>query len=533
MTDRARDVAQVLSVLKAGRWLLLALVVVAATFAYANSLTQPERFRASAQLLFGRTTPADTVAGGGAAAGGDPAREAATTLALASLDRVAARTRRQFSGPVTVDDLKNAVSVTATGNSDLLTVTAEWSTPTQAAALANAFADSIVTLRRQTAQSEVQRSIDAVNATLRTTLATRAPGLDADEVRTLRDRAGRLRVLKALQTGDVQIVQRASPPAGPSSPRPVRDAVLAAFVALLLGVGLLLLRSRLDGRLRGEEDLTSLIPAPILARVPETRRSPLRNLDATAHNQSFVEAFEFLRLNLQLMEVSGSARGRRASTPAAPVRDDRGRFAGAPAAGNGRRLVLAITSPVASSGKTTTLCWLARSLAAAGERLGAVDLDLRNPTLHRFFGVSDGEASTGVTVPLDRDEHGGRIPGARGQLRLLSGEDASPARSHLPGRDGALGTMLQRLRDDADYVLVDTSPVATVAHASAVAAAADGVILVIDLTHTRRKDVIAAKRQLDNTHAHVLGIVLNRASDAAQSYHADPVPASAPHTLTA
>jgi non-specific protein-tyrosine kinase len=532
MTDRTRDVAQVLSVLKAGRWLLLALVLVASAFAYANSLTQPERFRASAQLLFGRTTPADTVAGAGAAAAGDPAREAATTLALASLDRVAVRTRRQFSGPVTVDALKNAVHVTATGNSDLLTVTAEWSTPAQAAALANAFADSIVALRRQTAQSEIQRSIDAVNATLGSTRAAAPTGPDAGEARALRDRVGRLRVLEALQTGDVQIVQRAGPPAGPSSPRPVRDAVLAGLLALLLGVGLLLLRSRLDGRLRGEEDLASLIPAPILARVPETRRSPLRNLAAAAHDQSFVEAFEFLRLNLQLMEVSGSARGRREPAHASRSRDERGRFAGSAAPEDGRRLVLAVTSPVASSGKTTTLCWLARSLAAGGEHLAAVDLDLRNPTLHRFFGVDD-EGSAAVTVALDRDEHAGHTRGARGELRLLSGEDTSLPRPDVTGRHGALGTMLQRLRNDADYVLVDTSPVATVAHASAVAAAADGVILVIDVGRTRRKDVIAAKRQLDNAHAHVLGIVLNRASDAPQSYHADPVPAPATHTLTA
>src|SRR4051794_2443601 len=375
MNDRGHDLAQVVSVLKAGRWLLLALVLVAAAFAYGNSLAQPERFRASAQLLFGRTTPADTLAGAGAAAGGDPAREAATTLALASLDRVAARTRRQFSGPVTVGDLKNAVSVSATGNSDLLTVAAEWATPAQAAALANAFADSIVALRRETARSEVQRSIDALNATLRSTLALPAPGPAAADVRALRERVGRLRVLKALQTGDVQIVERASAPAGPSSPRPVRDAALAAVVALVLGVALLLLRSRLDGRVGGAADLASLVPAPILARIPQTRRSPLSDVNAAAQDASFVEAFEFLRLNLQLMEISGNRRPQRA-------RDERGRFAGDGAA-HGRRMVLAVTSPVASSGKTTTLCWLARSLIAAGERLAAVDLDLRNPTLHR------------------------------------------------------------------------------------------------------------------------------------------------------
>ena len=75
-----------------------------------------------------------------------------------------------------------------------------------------------------------------------------------------------------------------------------------------------------------------------------------------------------------------------------------------------------------------------------------------------------------------------------------------------------LPQLFAELRNNADYVLVDTVPVSTVADASAVAAAADGVILVLDVERISRRDLLAAKKQLGHARADVLGIVLNRAT---------------------
>jgi Mrp family chromosome partitioning ATPase len=66
------------------------------------------------------------------------------------------------------------------------------------------------------------------------------------------------------------------------------------------------------------------------------------------------------------------------------------------------------------------------------------------------------------------------------------------------------------VRAGADFVLVDTAPVSLAADASAVAAAVDGVVLVVDTTAIRRRDVLAARRQLDKARANLLGLVLNR-----------------------
>ena len=105
-----------------------------------------------------------------------PERTAATNLALASLDTVAANVKRRFPGPATAQELKDAVAVEAQGDSDVVTVTARMGLAAQAAALANAFADEIVALRRETAQADIQRAIDA--ATARVPAAPETPAAD-------------------------------------------------------------------------------------------------------------------------------------------------------------------------------------------------------------------------------------------------------------------------------------------------------------------------------------------------------------------
>ena len=75
----------------------------------------------------------------------------------------------------------------------------------------------------------------------------------------------------------------------------------------------------------------------------------------TVQDTSLIEAFDFLRLNLQLMGPRSGSQ------------------------------VVAVTSPVAGDGKTTVVGGLARSLASNGEEVVVVDLNLRSPMLHSYF----------------------------------------------------------------------------------------------------------------------------------------------------
>ena len=567
------DLPRFLSVLRARRVLILGVVGAAVVLAFGWSLTQPSRYKASADLLFGRTTNADAIITGATADPGTvPERDAATNLALASLDSVAANAKRTFPTSATAEELKNAVEVSAQGDSDVVTVTAEWDSPRGAAALANAFATQIVAVRRQAAQGDIQRAIDALNARI-----PAAPRTAAD--RALRDdlqgKIADLEALKQTTTGNVRVVERATPPTDRSSPKPLRNAVIAGFVALLLALFAVVLLARVDGRIDDEDELAALMGASVLARIPEVGRSR-RPTHVWTEDQSpsFLEAFEFLRLNLQL------------------VSSDR------------RSHVIAVTSSAPGEGKSTVVGWLARSLALSGDEVMAVDLDLRKPELHAYLNASR-EPGAGVLDALlasdngdEREPHAlisvgdtgeqpepssepsgsGRrqytdddITAGLAELARVGGNARRAARAlRAAGRDvsestlrrwkdvhaelyaeiraarargtavaphlrlltggkhelaagliarGRLQNLFAQLSEDADYVLVDTFPVSTVADASAIAAAADGVILVVDLPQARRRQLLTAKRQLANAHANLVGIVVNRAGVDFPVYH--------------
>jgi len=145
--------------------------------------------------------------------------------------------------------------------------------------------------------------------------------------------------------------------------------------------------------------------------------------------------------------------------------------------------------------------------------------------LYAEIGERTQEASPTVTA-----EPGGRPtladeltqPTRHPHVRLVTGGDDSPLPMELLGTD-RLPQLFAELRNNADYVLVDTVPVSTVADASAVAAAADGVILVVDLDRISRRELLAAKKQLGHARADVLGIVLNRATVDFHGYGSDDV----------
>jgi Mrp family chromosome partitioning ATPase/capsular polysaccharide biosynthesis protein len=577
------DLPRFLALVRAQRRLIAMIVFAAVVLTALLSLAQPDRYQASADLLFGRATNADQIIAGGTTDTGElPERAAATNLALASLDTVAVRVGRRLRG-ATADELKNAVSIEATGESNVATVTAEAGSPTRAAAIANLFAAEIVALRRENARADIQRAIDAVKATLPPAQAgTGTARPDSEATRAVQERLSQLTALRAVQTGNVQVVEAATPPEHRSSPKPLRNALIAALAALLLSAFVVVLVARFDDRIGDEEELTALIDLPVLTRIPDVGRAArLTDTSGGTDEPAFVEAFEFLRLNMELMEHE---------------RDS---------------VVVAVTSPSAADGKTTVVTWLARALAQSGGEVVAVDLDLRKPDLHRYFDTSGqpegalleallesggDENATADHAPWgadhgghnsspaelladDRSTHGRRTHSPAdvrlglGELARYRGHARRAARSlkasglNIPEStlrrwkdvhaqlyaelraartrgaiaaprlrvltaDGhpqmpagliaraRLRQMFDDLRRDADYVIVDTVPVSTVADASAVAAAADGVILVVDLDRARRRDVLAAKKQLANARAKVFGIVVNRAAVELSVYHA-------------
>ena len=119
------------------------------------------------------------------------------------------------------------------------------------------------------------------------------------------------------------------------------------------------MREALDTRPRSADEIGERLGVPLLARLPRPPRkfrAPGRALGAPHGPQG--EAFRMLKTNLEFVNVERGCR------------------------------TIMITSAVKGEGKSTTVANLAVAMARAGRRVALVDLDVREPMLHRFFDLA-------------------------------------------------------------------------------------------------------------------------------------------------
>lgn len=465
MSDgRDSELAGAFAELRRRFWVIALSALCAAIAAFGLSQVIDSRYDATADLLFQESNP------------NAPERAAATNLALASLDSVVFRVKRRLKSDLPIDDIRKWFALEPQGQADIVRVRARAGTPRRAAQLANVFAEEVVGIRRERAQQTVQRQIDALNAQI--TAAAANPRL----VASLESRRRGLEVQKALATGDVEIADPATPPTRASSPRPLRYAAIAFLLGLVLSIGVVLLLRAVQRRV-SEKDVSDIFDAPILARVPTRRRGAWRE-------QLYLEAFQFLRANvgIGIDPAEGNSRGR---------------------AAHGR--LVAVTSPLPGNGKSTVVAALADALAVNGAEVLAVDGDLRKPSLGLEFGLPEATAGVAEVLLGHGDAQSFLVDTPVPNITLLPGGriGADFAVAHATAQ--RVPELLGELRDLADFVIVDTAPVALAAETTIMTSVVDDVIVVVDARDLRRDALEDARDQLARARANVLGIVVNRA----------------------
>jgi capsular exopolysaccharide synthesis family protein len=175
-------------------------------------------------------------------------------------------------------------------------------------------------------------------------------------------------------------------------------------------------------------------------------------------------------------------------------------------AGAGYKL-LQITSPTSGDGKTTLAANLAVSIAQSGKRVLLVDADLRRPRVHAVFGLAPdvglGSIILGEAEPAEAIQESG-VPG----LWLLPCGPIPPNPAELL-TSPRFKELLDLLRQQYDFVLVDTPPLLAVTDPSVVAARVDGVLLNVRMAKNGRPAAVRARELLATLGARVLGLVVN------------------------
>lgn len=169
---------------------------------------------------------------------------------------------------------------------------------------------------------------------------------------------------------------------------------------------------------------------------------------------------------------------------------------------------LAVTSCTPNEGKSITVANLAVVLTQAGKSVLLLDCDMRNPTVHKNFNLSNKvglSSCISMGTALSDAVQKTSIEG----LYALTGGVIPPNPSELLGSE-QMKNVLQRAKEQYDYVLIDTPPVMPVTDALIVSRFVDGMILVIASAEVKVEMARDVKNQLVNAGANILGVVLNK-----------------------
>jgi capsular exopolysaccharide synthesis family protein len=397
-------------------------------------------------------------------------------------------------------------------NTELMHITVEDPNPVLAAEAANALADMLIAQSRElytgggkTAWEILGEQLTQIDDELsqarkeyealitqspedseRITAASRSIALKEETYATLLDQYERARVKEAMQANTVFVVEPAVPPPSPSKPRKKLNVALGCMVGLSGGLGLAFLFENLDTTLYTTQQIEEVTALSALGRIPAANRKPPSAFFNGNSPQG--EAFRRLRANVLALDQDVTLR------------------------------TLLVTSAEPREGKSTVVANLAFAIARSGRKVIVVDADLRLPTLHKIFGLSNEIGLSSVLkqeAALDEAVQDSHISG----VRVLTSGPLPPDPAELLG-SSQMTALIKQLAQQFDVILLDAPSLLAVSDAAVLASIVDGVLLIVGRAQARREAVRAACQHLADVNSRPVGFVVNRAEqDGSYNYY--------------
>ena len=264
----------------------------------------------------------------------------------------------------------------------------------------------------------------------------------------------------------------ASEPVKPKKP-------LLAFVALIMTFALpfciLYVKKMLKNKIGSQDELEAITPAHLLGQIYHAREDELQVIADT--NTKNAELFRYLRGNVQFV---------------LPESTDK---------------VVLVTSAVAAEGKSYIAANVASSLALMGKKVALVELNLRKPSLGEMFGII---ASKGMSDYLSNGEvslHDIVSTTADGLDVYVAGTVPPNPSELLQGSRAA--QLMEQLREQYDYVVVDSASLATASDTFSLTSQADATVVVLRANSTKQAYVKWINRLMAEGKLSNVGFVLN------------------------
>ena len=494
--EERTDIRRYLAAIRRSKWLIIGLVVLITGVVVAASLALPKSYQGKTSIVLnvqqgiGDTDPTTLQ------------RELTTLTTLITSPETLDAAAKRLPGEDR-SSLEGKLTAEATPEANIIDLTATDDTPEGAARIANTVSRTFLSERTRVDRLQLQRARERLQ-TEADRLANAPDPASAAQLAALRARISQLSVTEGSAGSDLQVASAADVPEGPSSPKPLRNGVLALFGSIFLGILVALGRDQLSPRIGDPRELGRALDLRVLAGVPYVRG--VRRRRSAVMSGVEAEAYETVRAGVEL--VAGS------QPPP--------------------RLIL-VTGGVHGEGKTTASWRLGNTMARTGHKTLLISADLRVPRLHEIAGVPLGLGLSDILAMIDWE---GQRPDAeildRSIVSVMSGAPGKRKQGRLdlitsgtkakdPGRlvtAGAMSAFLVHVRTlDYDYVFVDAPPLLGIVDAQVLARYVDQMILVNRLDRLSLDNVADLRQLLDRMEVSPLGLIVIGAKAEISPYY--------------
>jgi polysaccharide biosynthesis transport protein len=259
----------------------------------------------------------------------------------------------------------------------------------------------------------------------------------------------------------------------PVKPNIPLNIAFGVIVGLMVGVGLAFFIEYLDTSVKTIDDVERTLQAPVLGVIPQNVGSLLDEGADSPH----AEAYRVLRTNVLFTRKDETFN------------------------------TVTIVSGGAGEGKSTTLFNLAVIFAQNGSRVLVVDSDLRRPSMHRFFKVSNSIGLTNYLLGQNTLEEVVQKTNLGTLDFLPSGKLPSSSMGILSSPQ--MKEMIAEVKRRYDFVFFDSPPIMGVSDAVVLASEVDISLQVIQYRKYPQAMTIRAKQMVSKVGGYLVGIVLN------------------------
>lgn len=302
-------------------------------------------------------------------------------------------------------------------------------------------------------------------------------------------------IMAGLHSSSIHIIDSADIPTYPSSPRKRLNLAIGMCTGFICGLFLALILEAMDTNLKTMTDIERTLQLPLLAAIPQVETENLLPSSFREHAVAkgtsswsrIAEALRGMRTSILL------------SSPGAPPK------------------VVMITSTRPAEGKSSVSTLMAITFALNGSRVLLIDSDLRRPSVHLRFRIGKGlglsSVLSGKATYKEAIVAWPELP----NLHIMTSGPVPPLPSELLGSQ-QMEDLIEKLRPEYDFILIDTPPVLAVTDASILARLTDAAILIIRYGSAQRHVVQRCIDLLDRSGAHLLGVAVNAVDFNAPEY---------------